>query len=56
MELRNEQPRWHNCAQTIMCAYADELGLSEDMAVAIGSNFGGMHGKTEVYAELLQVH
>jgi hypothetical protein len=25
MELRNEQPMVHNCAQTIMCAYADEL-------------------------------
>ena len=31
----------HICAQTFMCAYADELGLSEDMAGAIGSNFGG---------------
>lgn len=41
MELRDEQPMVHNCAQTIMCAYADELGLSEDMAGAIGSNFGG---------------
>ena len=41
MELRNEVPMCNNCAQTIMRAYAKELGLDEDMAAAIGSNFGG---------------
>lgn len=41
MELRNETPMVNNCAQTIMRTYAKELGLSEDMASAIGCNFGG---------------
>lgn len=41
MELRNEVPMCNNCAQTIMRAYAKELGLDEDMAAALGSNFGG---------------
>lgn len=41
MELRNEVPMVHNCAQAIMCAYAEDLGLSEEMANGIGANFGG---------------
>lgn len=41
MKLRNEQPMVHNCAQAVMCAYAQDIGISEDMACAIGSNFGG---------------
>ncbi len=41
MELRNETPMVSNCAQTIMCAYAEELGMSQEQAAAIGCNFGG---------------
>ena len=41
MELRNETPMVNNCAQTMMRAYAKELGLSEEQAAAIGCNFGG---------------
>ena len=41
MELRNEVPMCNNCAQTIMRVYADELGIDENKAAALGSNFGG---------------
>ena len=41
MELRNEMPMVNNCAQTIMRVYADELGMNEEQAAAIGCNFGG---------------
>ena len=41
MELRNEVPMCSNCAQTIMRVYAKELGLDENTAAALGSNFGG---------------
>lgn len=40
MELRNEVPMCNNCAQTIMRVYAEELGLDENTAAALGSNFG----------------
>ena len=36
MQLRNETPMVSNCAQTIMRAYADELGMTEQQAAAIG--------------------
>ena len=35
MQLRNETPMVSNCAQTIMRAYADELGMTEQQAAAI---------------------
>ena len=41
MDLRNEVPMCNNCAQTIMRVYAEELGLDENTAAALGSNFGG---------------
>ena len=41
MELRNEVPMCNNCAQTILRVYAKELGLNEDVAAALASNFGG---------------
>ncbi len=41
MELRNEVPMCNNCAQTILRVYAKELGLDEDVAAALASNFGG---------------
>ena len=31
----------YNCAETIMMAYADDLGLSETQAECLGCNFGG---------------
>lgn len=39
MKIRNECPV--NCAQAVMLTYAQELGLTEEMAAALGSNFGG---------------
>lgn len=41
MELRNEIPMVNNCAQTILRAYAEELGFSEEQAAGLGCNFGG---------------
>lgn len=41
MELRNETPMVNNCAQTIMRAYAKDLGITEETAVGIGCNLGG---------------
>lgn len=35
MQLRNETPMVSNCAQTIMRAYADELGMTEQQAAAM---------------------
>lgn len=32
MQLRNETPMVSNCAQTIMRAYADELGMTEQQS------------------------
>ena len=40
-ELRSEVPVSSNCAQTVMRVYAKEIGLDEDLAAAIGCNFGG---------------
>ena len=39
-ELRSPQ-KCYNCAETIMMAYADDLGLSETQAECLGCNFGG---------------
>ena len=44
MELRNETPMVSNCAQTIMRAYAKDLGISEETAAGIGCNLGGICG------------
>ena len=41
MELRNETPMVNNCAQTIMRAYAKDLGITEEIAAGIGCNLGG---------------
>ena len=40
-QLRDTAPQSNNCAQTIMRAYAEEMGLTEEQAAAIGCNFGG---------------
>ena len=31
----------HNCAQTIMEVYADDLGINKELANHLGCNFGG---------------
>ena len=31
----------YNCAQAVVCAFADECGLDEDTAYRIASSFGG---------------
>lgn len=41
MELRQEVPMRNNCAETILRSYAAELGLDEDTAAALATNFGG---------------
>lgn len=40
MELRNEVPLANNCTQAVMRVYAKEMGMDEDLAAAIGCNFG----------------
>jgi len=35
----------HNCAQAVVCAYADELGLSQEQAIAMSACFGGGLGR-----------
>ena len=44
MELRNEMPMVNNCAQTIMRVYADELGMNEEQAAAIGCTTRSLRG------------
>jgi C_GCAxxG_C_C family probable redox protein len=40
MKLRNEVS-CPNCAETILQTYSEKLGLSEGLAMALGTNFGG---------------
>ena len=40
LELRNNPDVHYNCAQAILCAYSDELGLSKKQAFDLGFNFG----------------
>ena len=40
-ELRDATPMVHNCAQTIMEVYADDLGINKELANHLGCNFGG---------------
>ena len=40
MALRSE-PMCPNCAETIMMTFAEDMGLSEEQARALGTNFGG---------------
>ena len=35
MELRNETPMVSNCSQTIMRCYAEDMGISEEMAAGL---------------------
>ncbi len=31
----------YNCAQRVLCAFAEDAGISQDLACRIGANFGG---------------
>lgn len=35
----------HNCAQAVVCAFADEINMSEDTAYMLASSFGGGLGR-----------
>ena len=41
MEYRDREPMMHNCAQAILSAYANELGIDEETAYNLAGNFGG---------------
>ena len=44
VELRND--KGYNCAQAVLCAYADMFGLDESAAYKIAEGFGhGRHGR-----------
>ena len=53
-ELRNATPMVHNCAQTIMEVYADDLGINKELANHLGCNFGGGMKCGRVCADLLK--
>lgn len=39
----------HNCAQAVLCAYREELGLTQEQALAMSACFGGgLGGQREV--------
>ena len=40
-DLVDEQFSKFNCAQTVFCIFADDLGLDEKTALKIASGFGG---------------
>lgn len=35
----------YNCAQAVFCAFADEIGIEEEMALKLSSSFGGGMGR-----------
>lgn len=35
----------YNCAQAVLCAFADECGMDEDTAYRLSSSFGGGLGR-----------
>ena len=41
IELRNDPNVCYNCAQAVICAFAEECGLTMEQATALGANFGG---------------
>ena len=41
MQIRNNPALMTNCSETILMAYANELGLTENQAAALATNFGG---------------
>ena len=43
-QLRARTDIHFNCCQSVLAAYAQEIGLTEEQAYALGANFGsGMH-------------
>ena len=50
-ELRSPQ-KCYNCAETIMMAYADDLGLTESQAECLGCNCGAITGGLMVLGAL----
>ncbi len=40
-ELRACTERHYNCAQGVVCCFAEDLGVPEDMAYRLAANFGG---------------
>ena len=39
--LRNTTDVHYNCAQCVLCAFADRMGISEEEAFRLGAHFGG---------------
>ena len=35
----------YNCAQAVFCAFADEIGIEEEIALKLSSSFGGGMGR-----------
>ena len=46
--LRAVTDMHYNCCQSVLVPFADQLGLTEEQAYALGANFGGgmRHGST----------
>lgn len=46
--LRNDPSRHYNCAQALLVAFSDEVGLTKERADQLGMGFGSgmMHGST----------
>lgn len=40
--IRNDPDVHYNCAQALLCAFAEDCGLTQEQACGIGANFG--HG------------
>lgn len=38
--LRNDPNVHYNCAQAVLCAFAEDCGLTQEQAWALGANFG----------------
>ena len=38
--LRNDPEVHYNCAQAVVCAFAQDCGITEEQAKAVGANFG----------------
>ena len=41
VELRNSTEKHYNCTQTLLCAFADKVGMTEEEAFKLGTHFGG---------------
>ena len=44
-EIKDKHTRGYNCAQIVLCSYAEELGIDEETLFRISEGFGaGMGG------------